>query len=102
MFPLFAVSVTGSVVATLETATLLKLSEVVLNPKLDALPVPVRLMLFCVPFEEFATNVPVRVPETVGMNVTLPVQVPPEATVVGQFVGAKAKSPVVPILKFTA
>jgi len=54
---------------------------------LDENPEPVMLMLFCVPFEEFAMSVPERLPMAVGVNVTVPVQVPPFAMVAGQLVG---------------
>jgi hypothetical protein len=66
-----------------------------------ACPVPVKLMLFCVPLVALATKVPLRVPATVGVNCTVPVHVPFAAMVAGQDVGVKLKSPVVLALKFT-
>lgn len=64
-----------------------------------ACPVPVRLMLLCVPLVALATKVPLRAPATVGVNFTVPVHVALAAIVDGQDVGMKLKSPVVLALK---
>jgi hypothetical protein len=93
--PLFAVSVTVCPALVVFVTWLVKLSELGDRPTAaGSTPVPVRLTVCGLPVpEDVMVIAPVRVPATVGENVTVTVHVPFRARVAVQVV-VRLKSPV--------
>ncbi len=94
------VSVTVCAALVVPTVWLAKVSEVTerLAVVVGAVPVPVRLTVCGLPEAlSVMLKVPVRVPDAVGVNVTLMVQLAPAATEPPQ-VSVSAKSPLAAIL----
>ena len=93
------VNVTDLAALVVPTATVPKLSEV--GERESCVPVPVKATV-CGLFgaSSLKVNIPVRTPITVGVKVTLTVQLSPTASVVPQVLLLIAKSPLILMLLF--